>query len=178
MARFIKTELEKIMKQLQKELRKELRQQGHYLTGNLEQSITYEVKTTTSGYTGVMYAADYSIAINLGVRPEKIPYGGRTGRGGKSLYIEGLISFFRRRGLPEKAAQGAAFATATIHKREGMPSRSSFRFSKNGRRTGFVTQVIGGKTEQLAAILRANLAAVISVEFGRGFKIEELKIAV
>lgn len=174
--RYIGKELTKIMRLLQKELRKELKQQGHVNTGALRDSIVYEVKYTDRGFTATMYAADYAIIVDLGVKANRIPYSGRSGNGGTSLYIQGLVSFFQRKGLGEKEALGAAFATAKVHSRDGMPSRASFRFSRNGRRTGFVTEVINGKTEKLGALIREGIATQLAVEFGREFKLEPLKI--
>jgi len=172
----IKRVLETVMKDLQGQLRKEVRGQGHVLSGNLVDSITYEVKTTPEGYTAVMYAADYGIVVNMGVSAQHIPYSGRRGRGGTSLYIQGLISYFERRGLPSREAKGAAFATAAVHKRQGMPTRASFRFSRNGRRTGFVETVIGNNTEKLRAVLAAKIGLLLTVEFGKEFNFEPIKI--
>lgn len=122
-------------------VRDELAEQGHTLTGRLSRSIQADI--TVSLRDGIakadVYLEDYGLAVNNGVAAGRIPYNPnvRTGAG-TSKYIQGLISFFLKRGLTSENARGAAFATARKHAREGMPTRNSYRFSSNGRRTGFL----------------------------------------
>jgi hypothetical protein len=111
----------------------ELRAQGHYLTGSLERSFTAEI---TEGNLTIIQgmALGYGQILNDGVTPARIPFSEPSGRGGTSKYIQGLFQFWRLKGLNEKEALRAAFATAKIQKREGMSTKASVRFSKNGRR--------------------------------------------
>lgn len=141
------------MAEIRKRLVDELQRQGHHLTGALESSITYKVTEDAIGVTAVMFAVDYGLVVEFGVPASRIPFGGRSGRGGRSKYIQGLFRFFQLRGLNEREALGAAFATAHVHKREGMPSRGSYAFSQNGRRTAFIR----GSLEQYLPILKDTI---------------------
>ena len=177
----LRSELVSFMKKLKAALKKELRQQGHYLTGALENSISYEIRKTGIGYEATMYAVGYSLVIELGVKPERIPYTRRTrgqGTGGTSKYIQGLITYFERRGLPEREAKSAAFATAEVHKREGMPSRSSYAHSRNGNRTGFIQEAFTANIEDLGKVLENRTAIIIEVDFNEELKMKPVKIRV
>lgn len=121
-----------------------IKERGHVLTGNLISEISYEVKYFGNVTVGRMYMPTYGFYVEFGVRPERIPYtipNGATRKGAsgrRSKYIDGLISYFTKRGLQDDEAKRAAFATARVHKREGMSTVASARFSKVGKRNGFV----------------------------------------
>ena len=123
------------------ELQKELVTQGHVLTGALRDSIRYEVKQLPNIVEGLVFMLEYGEAIDQGIQPSKIPYSG-NGKGGTSEYIQGLIRFFVLKGLPREEAKSAAFATANKHRQTGFPTPNSFRFSSNGKRTGFFSDTI------------------------------------
>jgi hypothetical protein len=137
----LKEEIGLLMTQLKLEIRKELRDQGHVLTGQLEQSIDYEVIQTGGKLVFAMLLEDYGVYIDTGVPADRIPYSRGSGAG-TSKYIEGLRRYWRLRGLSDKEATRASFATANKHKREGMPTKNSYSFSSNGRRLGFFTKTI------------------------------------
>jgi len=121
--------------------REELEAQGHKLTGSLERSLQFTIQGDLNKLIGSVYMADYGIYVDKGVKASRIPYS--KGSGAKtSKYIAGLTDFFIKRGLDFKRARGAAFATAKKQKREGMPTRSSYAYSKNGRRLDFSRQVV------------------------------------
>jgi|JI9StandDraft_2_1071091.scaffolds.fasta_scaffold64416_2 hypothetical protein len=103
--------------------------QGHRLTGSLAKNIGYEVTGSDNEAEAKIYGPDYAIYLNYGVAPGKVRYP-----------ISVMVDFFRKRGLPEKEATRAAWATRAKHKREGMPTKSSARFSRNGKRTGFLQE--------------------------------------
>lgn len=135
----IKT-VEQVLKDLIADFQDELRQQGHVLTGKLVNSMSFRVDEFSNQIVGVIEFEDYGRFIDTGVTAARIPFAGRSGRGGTSKYIEGLIRFFQLRGLSGREAKQAAFATANVHRREGMPTRASRRFSQNGDRTGFINK--------------------------------------
>lgn len=168
------------MKHLQKQLRTELKDQGHYLTGALHDSIQYRI--TKRGSTVViaeMYALDYALIMEFGVAPSRIPFSGRGGAsGGVSKYIQGLVTFFQKRGLGEREALSAAFATANVQKREGMPTNDSFAFSSNGRRTGFVSETLENHLEIVGKILAEKTGLLLSLEFPAEFRMEPLTFQV
>lgn len=145
----IREVVDDIMNEIREALRAELQRQGHVLTGNLSESLEYEISADGYSIVGRMYLADYGIFVETGVTADRIPYGGRSGKGGTSKYIQGLIRFWEDRGLSGREAIGAAFATANVHAREGMPSRNSYAFSQTGERTGFVRTVLEEQTKPI-----------------------------
>lgn len=126
-------------------LKEELEQQGHKLTGNLENSLEAIVTDTGKMWTSEVMWEAYGGAVNNGVKADRIPYS--PGSGAKhSKYIAGLIRFVElRRMAPagSKEAVRIAFAIARKHKQEGMPTRGSYRFSQNGRRMLAVQFAVG-----------------------------------
>jgi hypothetical protein len=126
---------------IKQDISTKLKEQGHNNTGSLLNSISYKITQTADSIITDFYMNNYGNIVDFGVRANRIPY--RRGSGAKkSKYIDGLINYFQSKGLSDAESKRAAFATATIHKREGMPTKASSRFSKNGERTGFVTKVI------------------------------------
>lgn len=119
-------------------IRDELRQQGHTNSGKLEKSVRATTTQTSEEVALEIAMNDYHAYVEYGVRRSRIPYGGKSTGKKKSLYIEGLKSYFLSKGKTDKEATGAAFATAKTHKREGMPTRNSYTYSGNGRRLKFI----------------------------------------
>ena len=156
------------MAYLQSAIRAELDAQGHGgNTGKLSKSVTYEVEAGDGRAVGRMFFEDYGFYVEFGVRASRIPYGGRGKgkKGGTSAYIEGLVRFFQHRGLSGREALGAAFATAKTHKREGMPSRGSYAYSNNGRRTGFVSNALKDFQKELSELLSSKFATLVQINF-------------
>lgn len=131
----------------------ELSAQGHNMTGNLIASLESKIKTTAEGLVIEMFSAEYGEVLNTGIPAERVPY--RQGSGAKSsAFIAGLTRFAERRmGLRGKDATRVAFAIARKMKREGMPTRNSYAFSRNGRRTRWVDAVLEENEPQLGAII-------------------------
>lgn len=126
---------------IKQDISTKLKEQGHNNTGSLLNSISYKITQTADSIITDFYMNNYGNIVDFGVRANRIPY--RRGSGAKkSKYIDGLINYFQSKGLSDAESKRAAFATATIHKREGMPTKASSRFSKTGERTGFITKVI------------------------------------
>lgn len=146
----------KMMRHLEIELKKELQNQGHKLTGKLIESIRFEVEEMHNAVEGVMFFEDYYVYMEYGTKPDRIPYGGRGGTGRTSKYIEALIKYWKLRGKSDKVAKSAAFATAKKQKQEGMPTKNSFSFSKNNRRTGFVEHTLKTQNDKLIDILKST----------------------
>lgn len=133
-----------VMSMLKLELTSKLEAQGRK-NSNLAKNMDFEIEASANVLIASMYMDNYYIFLEKGVSAARIPYTRRNrgqGRGGTSKYIQGLISFFRRKGLPTKEATSASFATANKHKSEGMPTRKSFRFSRDGTRLGFVESTL------------------------------------
>jgi len=137
-------------------LGQELREQGHSLTGALIESLEYRVRSFAGRMVVEFLSNDYGAYLNAGVPASRIPYtaGGKR-RGGKSLYIQGLIRYVERRmGLRGREAVGVAFAIARAHKREGMPTRGSYQYSRNGRRTGWVDVILKQEEQEIERQVR------------------------
>jgi hypothetical protein len=113
--------------------------QGHNMTGEFAAKLTHEVR-----YVGKVVEVDiidgtargYGKILEYGVKPQQIRYPYARAR------IEGLVRFVGGRGIASgKLALSIAYAIATTHKREGMPTAASVRFSKTGKRTEYVKDV-------------------------------------
>lgn len=160
------------MRTLRDLLAKELAEQGHRNTGALERSLSYEVKRESDKVVGLMTANMYAIFLEFGVPASRIPY--TPGSGAKrSKYIQGLITYFTTKGLNPNEAKSAAFATARAHKREGMPTRASSRFSSSGRRTGFIRHTLSGQLPTLVDELKRAAAGEVYITLaGQPFSLD------
>ena len=111
---------------------------------------------------------DYGLTVDQGVTPDRIPYTPRKrgeGRGGTSKYIQGLLTFWLLKGLSQKEALQAAFATANKHKQEGIPSRGSFIHSTNGRRKFFFTGTVERLEEEITDLIASKTENVVALAF-------------
>lgn len=135
---------------LEEILRQELRDQGHTLTGNLEDSLRYEV--AKEGGADVMrgLAADYSKFVQDG-----FPAGSASMK-----QFPFVVRYFQQRGLPEEEAKRAAAATIKVWMQQGMPSLTSKRFSRTGSRTDFVLSAFTGSQPQI------NQYMLDAIDFG------------
>jgi hypothetical protein len=119
-------------------IRDESRAQGHYLTGGMEKSLSHIAGKFGPFRLLTGTGVDYANFVNSGVSAGRVPFKEGSGAG-TSKYIEGLKQFFKiRKGLDDKEALSAAIATAKVHKKEGMPTRSSYQYSSTGSRTGMI----------------------------------------
>lgn len=120
-------------------LRKESAAQGHTLTGKMEDLLTS--KTLKQGGADVMegFGIYYTQFVNDGVPAASASY----------KQAPFLIRFFRLRGLPEKEATAAAFATIKVWMKEGMSTQASKRFSSTGSREHFIENSFAGNESKL-----------------------------
>jgi hypothetical protein len=162
--RDFKNQIEKVNDVLIEQFRKKLKAQGHFNTGKLSDSIYDEIDIIGTTIVSSFYYEDYGTFIDKGIAANRIPY--RRGSGaGSSKYIEGLISFFKSKGLSDRISSRAAFATANVQKREGMPTRGSYAYSNDGTRTGFVNAVIFENSTLLDSLFDDAVAATFEVIF-------------
>jgi hypothetical protein len=139
----------------------EWKNQGHNLTGNAIQQLETRI---IAGADIVIqgYVVDYMANLNQGVTASKIPYSPGSGAR-SSKYIAGLIDYVKRRmGKSDKEAKGIAFAIASRHKKEGMPTRSSAKFSNSGKRTGFIEIALDGIETKLAELIERSIEESIT----------------
>lgn len=137
---------------LNKILTQELRDQGHYLTGSLEESINNSFRIEKMNKKHVLrgFALDYSTGLDEGLSPKskKLPT------------FDELRKYFLLRGLSIPEATLAAGFTRKRHEKEGMSTAASSRFSKSGERKEFISiswikaekivdKIIIGKTDKI-----------------------------
>lgn len=143
--------------------------QGHNLTGNAIQQLETRI-VAGSDIVIQGYVVDYMANINAGIPASRIPYspgsGART-----SKYIAGLINYVKKRmGKSDREAKSIAFAIASKHKKEGMPSKASARFSSTGKRTGFIEAALDGIEPELAALIERGVEESINFVLESYFK--------
>lgn len=171
--------LRKLMRSLKGKLARRLAAQGHVLTGKLRDSISYKVERVGSKMIAEMTALDYGMIIEVGVPAGRIPYSGRTGKGGTSQYIQGLVRFWQiKKGLSARESLRAAFATAAVHKREGIPSRGSYGHSRNGERTNWIKNTLQDNLEQIGLTLKNEVGLILTLEYEEELKFEPIKFYV
>lgn len=159
--------LEKIMQFLQGKLRYSLAAQGHTDTGRLGKSITFTVERAGDTTIGKMYFDDYGIFVNVGVRAENVRYPIRV-----------LIEWWQRKGLQGREAIRAAYATRAVHRREGIPSRGSYKFSATGQRTKFVEAAITPNLDEITDQLERQFGEILELRFGEIFDDKVIRIQI
>lgn len=152
---------EQVAKFFQNELKNEHIAQGHKLTGSFVNSINYEVLSDVNTITILLKYAEYGRYLETGVSAAKIPFGTKTGKK-VSQYIEALRSWATLRGFTNPL--GAAFAIAKTHKKEGMPSKGSYKFSNNGRRTDFQSFVLKSNKSFLEDFISQDVAQQLTTQ--------------
>jgi hypothetical protein len=143
-------------------VRGELRDQGHRLTGGLIENIEVVVSEQGDTVTGKLIGPDYAIYVDAGVPANRVRYP-----------VKIMIEYFQKRGLAVKDATRAAWATRAKHKIEGIPTKASFRFSKNGRRTGFIKAGIEAKIQEMQRIFADEIGGDIDIEITQIFNTGE-----
>lgn len=139
-------------KYLKEELVQSLRDQGHYNKGNLAESLEVEIGQSGGIMKATIKMLDYGLVLETGVPASKVPYGGQ--RGQFSEYLQGLMDSYNW-------DLGTAIRVAKTAKIEGHPTDSSFSFSKNGKRTGFIADVIQN-TQTLDRVAQIILEKIVN----------------
>lgn len=129
-------------KKIKEDLQREIIDQGHHLTGALEESIKSTVEI--SGDVALdIEANDYLNPLNTGVPASRIPFNSSQRNGGTSKYIQGLIRYAQlRMGKEGKEAVSIAFAIAKTHEKTGMPTPGSYAYSKTGQRKNLIPETL------------------------------------
>ena len=102
--------------------------------------------------------------MDTGVTAARVPY--RRGAGaGESKYIDALIRWIEviKPGLGEAETKSFAFAIANKAKQEGHPTKGSFSFTQNGRRTEWVKFAITNNLPQFTKVL--DLGKFVAASF-------------
>jgi hypothetical protein len=141
----------------------EWRLQGHELSGSAVKQMETMVRMEINTLVIEGFVPDYMAINNSGVTAARIPYTPNSGRP-PSKYISGLIDYVKRRmGKSDKEAKGIAFAIASKHKKEGMPTKGSVRFSTTGKRTGFIEQALDKNSPKFIELIEVSVAATVEV---------------
>lgn len=140
----------------------ELRQQGHYVTGKTENSFRYEIRWISANTIRCeIWANESAIILNHGVAAQKVPYFPNSGRT-KSKYIEALLLWAAniRPELSEKERKSFVFAVAKKAKKEGHPTRGSYRYSKNSRRKDWIKFGVDANIQDIMNELDFNILEI------------------
>ena len=130
----------KIGKLIILELQKELIGQGHKATGNLVNSFEQRVIEMPNSMVLEILMDDYGDYVNYGRKA-----------GGKKVPIDVLIKWIEQRAIVngDKEVKSLAFAIQQTIWKEGSPTKNSFSFSNNGRRSGFIDFVIDNELDEV-----------------------------
>lgn len=136
-------------------IKKEMIAQGHHLTGKMEESLHGEVSHKPNKHILEGFAIYYTQFVNEGFPAssanfKQVPY---------------VLAFWKSRGLSDKEALGAAFATIKVWMNQGMPTQASKRFSSTGSRTNMIENALIGHASQIDDFIGAGLDQVIEAEF-------------
>jgi len=149
------SELNTLSELLLEEFRKELKDQGHNLTGKLSKSLQIRTTAGAGEISLIGSFLRYGAAIDQGVKPERVPFTPNSGNK-TSKYITGLINFvkLRRIATNDAKAKSIAFAIAFKHKKEGIPTKSSYKYSSNGRRLGWISDTLDRNSDTITELLQ------------------------
>lgn len=130
MSFFLKRRYKKLGREFTKSLREELIAQGHVARGTLRDSIRAEVKTSKSGENTLLIRANKKWrAVNDG-QPA-----------GLNLSEQQIKTWLSAKNVNWRSYKFVIYQINKAVFEQGTPTKGSFRYSKNGRRTGFVDQV-------------------------------------
>lgn len=119
-------------------LSEELIAQGHNNTGSLIKS--FEGKLSPDNLGIDIWANSYAKQLDRGVRWEKKR---------KRPPVRPLIEYFKHKGVADP--ESAAYATIATWKKQGMPTRGSYRYSKNGKRKDFIEEAYKKNKDKIVA---------------------------
>lgn len=136
--------------------------QGHKLTGELNNSISYQVEARTDGAKIEVMLLNYGMVLNYGVPPSRIPFSPNSGAKG-SKYIDGLKMFAKLKfGADDKTALGIAFAIAHKHKKVGMPTAGKSKM-------GAVFNALEDVNDKVVELINDAMEEVFKIYFVSAF---------
>lgn len=127
-------------------IKEELDQQGHRASGKLIESIEAKVKNDfDSILSGEVFMEEYGQYLDKRIPPQRIKY--------NPLW---LLPWAKRvkPGLSDQELRSFVFAVWSKHKKEGMPTRGSYAYSKNGRRTEWSKHAVEKKEDYFGELLK------------------------
>ena len=75
-----------------------------------------------------------------------------------------------RFGASDKESKSIAFAIASKHKKEGMPTIKSQKHSKTGKRTGFIETALDANSQKFIDLIEIAVAASVEVTIESYYK--------
>lgn len=148
----------------------EWKAQGHNLTGSAIKQMETMVKFQINTLIIEGLIPDYMAYNNSGVNAERIPY--YPGSGNKtSKYIDGLMRYAKQRfGASDKESKSIAFAIASKHKKEGMPTKASAKYSSTGKRTGFIETALDKNSQKFIELIENAIKYSVEVTIESYYK--------
>jgi hypothetical protein len=110
-------------------LSEELILQGHKNTGSLIKS--FEGRLMADGLGVEIWGGKYAHYLDKGVKWQ---------RKNKRPPVKPLIEYFKQKGVADP--ESAAYATINSWKKGGMPTANSFKYSRTGKRKGFIKEAL------------------------------------
>lgn len=161
------TEIEHLEHVLTEALMDEWDAQGHRMTGAVIREIEYQVEQKATELILSGFMPFYGNIIAAGTKASRIPYSGRTNKGGTSKYIQALQSYAQTRMniTDEKKSLSIAFAIAATQKKEGMPTSGSYKYSSNGKRKDWVESAFKTNEDKISEAISEMASNIIEVHF-------------
>jgi hypothetical protein len=162
------TQTTKLQQVLSKALQDEWIAQGHSMNNKIIQTIEYVTKQEADALTLSGFMFPYGLIIAAGTKSENIPYSGRTGAGGTSLYIQALQNYVKLRMNIEddKKSLSVAFAIAQTQKFSGMgmPTRGSYAYSTTGKRLSWIEEAFKHEEDKIEITVREMCFNLLSLQ--------------
>lgn len=136
-------------------LRRELDEQGHRLTGALEDSLDATQEKDGRDYVLTGTAVDYARFVQDGFPAQSA----------SMKQFPFVYRYFLQRGLEDQEAKRAAAATIRTWMNQGMPSVTSKAFSKTGSRTDFARNAFVGAASRIDEYMGNSFDFVVEEEF-------------
>lgn len=157
--------METVGKYIIDKIRERSQTQGHTLTGKFEAGLSYRIERDGNIISIIgIDESEVGKYVDTPTPASRIPFS--PGSGAKqSKFIDGLKGYAMARfGLSGKEALGAAFGMAYKMKKEGKPTRGSYQFSSNGRRTGVITDTLRTEKDNIGKLINAEVGVIIRVD--------------
>lgn len=144
--------LERLAGHLAGQIGLELVAQGHNNTGTLIESVRVDLVETLTGVVLIASNLDYGQYVNDGRKPGTMPP------------IEALEKWIEQRGIAsdEDEVNSIAWAIAIAIKKQGSPTRGAYKYSKNGKRTDWIGQVL--EANERIIVEHIEQASIVEVE--------------
>lgn len=156
---------DKFKENLSKKLLQTWTDQGHYMNGAIIETMEFVVNETDKYIDIIGMINKYGAYIEAGVKKNKIPFSGTGGHGGKSLYIQALARYAQlKMHVSEEESLGVAFAIAYTQKREGMPTKGSYAFTKTGKRTMWIQETLKSNKDLISQFILDNFGTLLGLQ--------------